>query len=102
MKQILIHLKKLKLLRVCSLTAMKLEINNNRKYPNILELIFLFLTNQWLKEELMRKIQNDHENRTLKCVRYSQSTVCLCVCVCVCVRGRHVIYNFNTCTRKQD
>lgn len=47
--------KKSKILRVCSLTAVKLEINNNRKYPNILELN-TFLTNPWVKEELMRKI----------------------------------------------
>lgn len=61
--------KKLKLLRVCYLTAMKLEINNNRKYPNILELNNTFLTNPWGKEELMKKIQNDHKNRALKYVK---------------------------------
>lgn len=81
---------------------MKLEINNNRKYPDILELNNTFLTNQWLKEELMRKIQNDHENRTLKCVRCSQSTVCLCVFGAGDGGRGRVIYNFNTCTRKQD
>ena len=65
----LIHLKRLKLLRVCSLTAMKLEITNNRKYPNILELNNTFLTNPWVKEELMKKIQNDRKNRGLKYVK---------------------------------
>ena len=48
---------------------MKLEINNNRKYPNILELNNTFLTNPWVKEELMKKIQNDRKNRGLKYVK---------------------------------
>ena len=68
MKQILIHLKRLKFIK-SMFFAMKLEINNNRKYPTILELNNTFLANPWVKEELMKKIQNDHKNRGLKYVK---------------------------------